>query len=222
LLTGLAPTGGLALLVVPIDLEAPKGRLILPQVQTIRTILDQDSWCIVVKENALQAALDRLNQPPDLVITDSQAFSEVSVIVPDSVPLTSFSILFSRLKGDLSLLVNGTRQIDQLRPGQQVLMCESCSHHPLEDDIGREKIPRWLQQYIGGELQFSHVRGHDFPEDLSPYQLVVQCGACMWNRREMLTRIERCQQAGVAISNYGLTIAFAKVIFPRALQPFNL
>jgi hypothetical protein len=101
-------------------------------------------------------------------------------------------------------------------------MCESCSHHPLEDDIGREKIPRWLQQYVGGELQFSHVRGHDFPEDLSPYQLVVQCGACMWNRREMLTRIERCQQAGVAISNYGLTIAFAKGIFPRALQPFNL
>lgn len=222
LLGELVPTGGVALLVVPIDLEAPKGRLILPQVQTIRAILDQDSWCIVVKENALQSALDRLTEPPDLVVTDSQAFSEVSAIVPDSIPLTSFSILFARLKGDLATLVEGSRHIDQLQPGDKILICESCSHHPLEDDIGREKIPRWLQQYVGGELQFTHSRGHDFPDDLSPFQLVVQCGACMWNRREMLSRIERCQQADVAISNYGLTIAFSKGIFPRALQPFAL
>jgi [FeFe] hydrogenase H-cluster maturation GTPase HydF len=222
LLSDLVPSGGMVLLVVPIDLEAPKGRLILPQVQTIRAILDQDSWCCVVKENALQDALDRLKSPPDLVITDSQAFAEVGAIVPEDVPLTGFSVLFARLKGDLPQLVAGTRHIDQLKPGHHVLVCESCTHHPLEDDIGTEKIPRWLEQHVGGMLKFTHVRGHDFPNDLSPYQLVVQCGACMWNRREMLSRIELCRQAGVPISNYGLTIAFTRGIFPRALQPFGL
>lgn len=222
LLDDLVPSAGLVLLVVPIDLEAPKGRLILPQVQTIRAILDQNAWCIVVKENKLQAALDRLTFPPDLVVTDSQAFAEVDHITPDNIPLTSFSILFARLKGDLPTLVAGTRTIDQLRPGQRVLICEACSHHPVEDDIGRVKIPRWLEQYAGGSLEFTHVRGHDFPADLTPYQLVVQCGACMWNRREMLNRITRCQQAGVPISNYGLTIAFTSGIFPRALRPFAL
>lgn len=222
LLSNLVPSGGMVLLVVPIDLEAPKGRLILPQVQTIRAILDQDSWCCVVKENALQEALNRLNSPPDLVVTDSQAFAEVAAIVPDNIPLTSFSILFARLKGDLPQLVTGTRHIDQLKPGQHVLICEACTHHPLEDDIGTEKIPRWLEQHAGGMLRFTHVRGHDFPDDLSPYQLVVQCGACMWNRREMLSRIDLCHQAGVPISNYGLTIAFTRGIFPRALRPFGL
>lgn len=218
----LVPKGGLVLLVVPIDLEAPKGRLILPQVQTIRAILDQDAWCIVVKENALAAALQRLTSPPDLVVTDSQAFAEVAALTPANIPLTSFSILFARLKGDLATLVDGTRHIARLQPNQQVLICEACSHHPLEDDIGREKIPRWLEQQVGGPLHFSHVRGHDFPADLSPYQLVIQCGSCMWNRREMLQRIEHCRQAAVPISNYGLTIAYTCGIFPRALQPFNL
>ncbi len=222
LLSDLVPAGGMALLVVPIDLEAPKGRLILPQVQTIRSILDQDSWCCVVKENALKDVLGRLKIPPDLVITDSQAFAEVDALVPAEVPLTSFSILFARLKGDLPQLVSGTRHIDKLKPGHHVLVCEACTHHPLEDDIGTEKIPRWLEQHVGGRLKFTHVRGHDFPEDLSPYRLVVQCGACMWNRREMLSRIEHCLQAGVPVSNYGLAIAFTRGIFPRALQPFRL
>lgn len=222
LLDDLVPKGGMVLLVVPIDIEAPKGRLILPQVQTIRAILDRDCWCCVVKENALHDALDRLNTLPDLVVTDSQAFAEVDAIVPDSVPLTSFSILFARLKGDLAEMVEGLNQIDRLKPGNHVLICEACTHHPLEDDIGTEKIPRWLEKHVGGMLEFSYVRGHDFPEDLSPYQLVVQCGACMWNRREMLSRIEHCHQAGVAISNYGLTIAATLGILPRALKPFGL
>lgn len=222
LLGGLVPSGGLIVLVVPIDIEAPKGRLILPQVQTIRAILDRDCWCCVVKENALEDALKRFNAPPDLVITDSQAFAEVAAIVPDSIPLTSFSILFARLKGDLSRLVDGARQIDRLNPGDPVLICESCTHHPMEDDIGTVKIPRWLQHHVGAPLEFTHVRGRDFPDDLTPYRLVIQCGACMWNRQEMLSRIEQCRRAGVPISNYGLTIAFTRGIFPRALRPFGL
>ncbi|GLI39123.1 [FeFe] hydrogenase H-cluster maturation GTPase HydF [Geobacter hydrogenophilus] len=217
----LVPPGELIVLVVPIDKEAPKGRLILPQVQTIRDILDNDACCLVVKEQELRSALDRLNRPPALVVTDSQAFREVAAATPDSVPLTSFSILYARSKGDLNELVQGTIAIDRLRTGDHVLVCESCSHHPIEEDIGREKIPAWLQQYVGGRLEFTHVQGHDFPDDLNPYQFVVQCGACMMNRREILSRIVRCRRAGVPISNYGMTIAFSLGILPRALGPFQ-
>lgn len=216
----LIPPGELAVLVVPIDKEAPKGRLILPQVQTIRDVLDHDACCMVVKDRDLQGALARLREPPALVVTDSQAFLEVAAVTPDSVPMTSFSILFARIKGDLTELVRGTLAIDRLQPGDHVLICETCTHHPIEEDIGREKIPRWLQHYVGGTLRFTHVQGHDFPDDLSPYRLVVQCGACMGNRREILSRIARCQEAGVPISNYGLTIAFSLGILPRALGPF--
>ncbi|CAG0960763.1 tRNA modification GTPase MnmE [Geobacteraceae bacterium] len=216
----LVPPGELVVLVVPIDKEAPKGRLILPQVQTIRDILDSDAYCMVVKERELRDALARLKSPPALVVTDSQAFLEVAAATPDNVPLTSFSILFARTKGDLNQLVRGTMAIDRLQPGDHVLICESCTHHPIEEDIGREKIPRWLRDYVGGRLEFTHVQGHDFPDDLSPYRLVVQCGACMGNRREVLSRIVRCRQAGVPISNYGLTIAFSLGILPRALGPF--
>ncbi len=217
----LVPAGELVVLVVPIDLEAPKGRLILPQVQSIRDILDNDAYCMVVKERELRDALDRLKRPPALVVTDSQAFLKVAADTPDEVPLTSFSILFARNKGDLTELIRGTMAIENLQAGDHVLVCESCSHHPMGEDIGRVKIPRWLRQYVGGQLEFTHVQGHDFPEDLSRYQLVVQCGACMWNRREMLSRIFRCQKAGVPISNYGLTIAYSLGIFPRALGPFS-
>ncbi len=216
----LVPPGELVVLVIPIDKEAPKGRLILPQVQTIRDILDNDAYCMVVKERELRDALARLKSPPALIVTDSQAFLEVAAETPDSVPLTSFSILFARTKGDLNELVRGTMAIDRLQPGDHVLICESCTHHSIEEDIGREKIPRWLRDYVGGRLEFTHVQGHDFPDDLSPYRLVVQCGACMGNRREVLSRIIRCQQAGVPISNYGLTIAFSLGILPRALGPF--
>lgn len=212
--------GEMAVLVVPIDKEAPKGRLILPQVQAIRDLLDGDSFCLVVKERELRAALDRLKQPPRLVVTDSQAFLKVAADTPAGVPMTSFSILFSRFKGDLLTQVQGALAVDSLRSGDRILVAEACSHHPIAEDIGRVKIPRWLTQYVGGKLRFEHVQGHDFPEDLASYKLVIHCGACMSNRREMLTRLMRCGQAGVPMTNYGLVIAYSLGIFERALEPF--
>jgi [FeFe] hydrogenase H-cluster maturation GTPase HydF len=212
--------GEMAVLVVPIDKEAPKGRLIQPQVLAIRDLLDSDAYCLVVKERELRSALDRLKSPPKLVVTDSQAFLKVAADTPRNVPLTSFSILMSRFKGDLLAQVRGTLAIENLRRDDRVLIAEACSHHPIGEDIGRVKIPRWLAQYTGEKLRIEHVQGHDFPADLANYKLVIHCGACMWNRREMLGRILRCQQAGVPITNYGLTIAYSLGIFERALQPF--
>jgi [FeFe] hydrogenase H-cluster maturation GTPase HydF len=216
----LVPAGSLVVLVTPIDKEAPKGRLILPQVQSIRDLLDNDAMALVVKERELATALGRLNDPPALVVTDSQAFLKVSADTPATVPLTSFSILFARQKGDLVALVRGAMAIDDLKSGDPVLICEACSHHPIADDIGRVKIPRWLTQYVGGSLEFVHFCGHDYPDDLSRFRLVVHCGACVQNRREMIARINRCQSAGVPITNYGLTIAYTLGIFERALSPF--
>lgn len=216
----LIPAGELAVLVVPIDLEAPKGRLILPQVQSIRDVLDSDAYCMIVKERELRDALDRLNRPPAIVVTDSQAFLKVAGDTPPEILMTSFSVLFARYKGDLSEFVRGAMTIEDLEPGQRVLVAEACSHHPIGEDIGRVKIPRWLTQYVGGKLEFEWVQGHDFPDDLSPYSLIVHCGACMWNRREMLSRMVRCRQAGVPIANYGVAIAYSLGIFERALQPF--
>ncbi len=216
----LVRAGDLVMLVVPIDLEAPKGRLILPQVQALRDTLDVDAYCMVVKEREMRDALERLNRPPDLVVTDSQGFLKVAGDTPAGVPMTSFSILYARAKGDLTAFVRGAMAIEKLRPGDRVLIGEACSHHPIGEDIGRVKIPRWLRQYVGGKLEFDSVQGHDFPEDLSPYKLVVHCGGCMWNRREMLSRILRCQQAGVPIANYGMTIAYTLGVFERALEPF--
>jgi len=216
----LVPAGELVALVVPIDLEAPKGRLILPQVQSIRDILDSDAYCLVVKERELRDALDRLKRPPALVVTDSQGFLKVAGDTPDTVPMTSFSIVFARYKGDLGEFVRGALAIERLKPGDRVLIAEACSHHPIGEDIGRVKIPRWLTQYVGGKLEFTSTQGHDFPDDLSPYRLVIHCGGCMWNRREMLSRILRCRRAGVPITNYGLSIAYSLGIFERALRPF--
>jgi [FeFe] hydrogenase H-cluster maturation GTPase HydF len=220
ILGDLVGAGEMAVLVVPIDKEAPKGRLILPQVQAIRDLLDSDAYCLVVKERELSHALERLRKPPKLVITDSQVFLKVAADTPREVLLTSFSILFARFKGDLAELIRGTMAIDQLKPGGRILIAEACSHHPIAEDIGRVKIPRWLTQYVGGKLEFEMVQGHDFPENLSSYQLIVHCGACMMNRREMLERILRCRQEGLPITNYGLTIAYSLGIFERALEPF--
>jgi [FeFe] hydrogenase H-cluster maturation GTPase HydF len=214
------PPGELAVLVVPIDKEAPRGRLILPQVQSIRDLLDNDSFCLVVKERELREALARLTRPPALVVTDSQAFLKVAADTPPGVPMTSFSILFARYKGDLVQLARGARAIDRLRPGDRVLIAESCAHHPIADDIGRVKIPRWLEQFVGGKLEFAHAQGHDFPDNPSTYQLVVHCGACMWNRREMLNRLLRCREADTPATNYGVAIAHALGILERALAPF--
>lgn len=216
----LLDAGELALLVVPIDIEAPKGRLILPQVQTIRDILDHNAAAMVVKENQVASALSRLLTPPALVITDSQEFKSVAAVVPKDVPLTSFSIIMARYKGDLLAFARGALAIADLKPGDSVLIAESCSHHPVGDDIGRVKIPRWLQQYTGGALEITHVAGHDFPDDLEHFSLIVQCGSCMHTRRQILERIASAQNRGVPITNYGMAIAFCLGIFERALAPF--
>ncbi len=220
IVSDLVPPGEMAILVVPIDLEAPKGRLILPQVQTIRDLLDNDSMVMVVKERELREAIDRFKKPPVLVITDSQAFLKVAADVPREIKLTSFSILFARFKGELNEFTRGAISIDKLKTGDKVLICESCTHHAIGDDIGRVKIPRWLTQYVGGKLEFEHYAGHDFPENISDYKLIIHCGACMTNRREILSRIMKASEAGVPITNYGLTIAYSLGIFERALEPF--
>jgi len=220
ILGDLVGPGEMAVLVVPIDKEAPRGRLIMPQVQSIRDLLDSDSYCMVVKERELRSALENVKRPPKLVVTDSQAFLKVAADTPREVPLTSFSILFSRFRGDLLAQVEGTLAIESLKTGDRILVAEHCSHHPIGEDIGRVKLPRWLTQYVGGKLEFVHVQGHDFPDDLTPYKLIIHCGACTANRREMLTRILRCRQQGVPITNYGLAISYSLGIFERALEPF--
>ncbi len=220
ILSDLVGPGELAVLVVPIDKEAPRGRLILPQVQAIRDLLDGDAMAMVVKERELKSALERLARPPRLVVTDSQAFLKVAADTPPGVPMTSFSVLMARFKGDLVSLAEGALGVEKLRPGSRVLIAESCSHHPIGEDIGRVKIPRWLTQYVGGKLDFTHVQGQDFPEDVTKWELVIHCGACTFNRRGMLSRIERCRRQGVPVTNYGLTIAYSLGIFERALGPF--
>ncbi|MEN6414026.1 MAG: [FeFe] hydrogenase H-cluster maturation GTPase HydF [Veillonellales bacterium] len=214
--------GDTVVLVVPIDLAAPKGRLILPQVQTIRDVLDHDAYSIVVKERELKEALDQLRQLPKLVVTDSQEFLKVAADTPPEVQLTSFSILFARHKGDLETLVAGARAIDSLKPGDRVLIAEGCTHHRQADDIGQVKIPRWLRQMVGGELEFEWVSGGTFPPDLQQYQLIVHCGACMLNRREMLYRLSQARLMKVPIVNYGVLIAYVHGILHRALMPFPL
>lgn len=214
--------GDIAVLVVPIDLAAPAGRLILPQVQMIRDILDHDAMAYTVKERELKECIASLNRKPKIVITDSQVFLKADADTPPDVLLTSFSILFARYKGDLETMVRGAKAIERLKPGDKVLISESCTHHRVEDDIGTVKIPRWLRQHVGGELIVDHSSGLTFPQNLSEYKLVLHCGACMTNRREMLARIVQVQQAGVPIVNYGVAIAALMGILRRALSPFPL
>ena len=220
LIGDLLPPGGLAVLVVPIDLQAPKGRLILPQVQTIRDALDNDAMTLVVKERELAAALTNLKNPPAIVVTDSQAILKVTADVPKDIPVTTFSILFARQKSDLTIMARGAAAIDSLQPGDNILIAEACSHHALEDDIGRIKIPRWLRQYVGGDLQIDISSGRDYPDDLKKYKLILHCGACMINRREMLNRLRKAQDAGVPVTNYGVAISFLQGAISRSLAPF--
>ncbi|HBT77337.1 MAG TPA: [FeFe] hydrogenase H-cluster maturation GTPase HydF [Planctomycetaceae bacterium] len=223
ILADLLPAGELAVFVVPIDKEAPKGRLILPQVQTIRDVLDGDQGCLVVKTGQLKDALDRLNRPPAIVVTDSQVLDEVGALVPRDIPLTTFSILFARQKGDLATMVDGARAIGKLPPQSRVLIAESCGHHPIAEDIGTAKIPNRLRQTVGPDLTIEHVHGHDFPAShVADWDLVIHCGACMWNRREMLSRMMHCRASGVPITNYGLAIAAMSGILERAIEPFGI
>jgi len=220
LIGDLMPPGGLALLVVPIDLQAPKGRLILPQVQTIRDALDNDAAVLIVKERELATTLACLNRKPDLAVCDSQAILKVSADVPKEIPCTTFSILFARQKGNLSVAAAGAASLESLRPGDRVLIAEACSHHPLQDDIGRIKIPRWLNQYVGGELKIEVSSGRDYPEGLDRYRLVIHCGGCMLTRREMLSRLQKAKEASVPVTNYGLAISFTQGVIRRVLSPF--
>jgi [FeFe] hydrogenase H-cluster maturation GTPase HydF len=220
LIGDLLPAGGLAILIVPIDLQAPKGRLILPQVQTIREALDHDASVYVVKEREYSAALNNLKNLPDIVVCDSQVVLKMVADTPEAVKCTTFSILFSRNKGDLVEMVRGAAVIETLKPNDKVLIAEACSHHAIEDDIGRVKIPRWLRQYVGGDLQLDVYSGRDYPENLKEYKLIVHCGGCMLTRREMLSRIQKAKEEKVPITNYGLCISFSQGVIKRVLSPF--
>ena len=215
----LVPPQSTVILVIPIDKEAPKGRIILPQVQTIRDLLDSNCMPYVVKETELKQAIENLKTPPALVITDSQAFKKVSEIVPENIPLTSFSILFARLKGDLDEFIKGANAIENLKDGDMVLILESCTHHAIEDDIGRVKIPNLLRKRTGKNLVIHNYAGHDFP-DVKDYKLIIHCGACMTNRREVLSRILIANNSGVPITNYGVAISYCLGILPRAIKIF--
>ncbi len=212
--------GDLVLLVVPLDLGAPKGRLILPQVQTIRDILDNDATAIVVKERELAATLDKLAVPPHLVITDSQVVLKVAGDVPDEIPLTTFSTVFSRFKGDLRQLVQGVKAIDQLQNGDRIMIAEACTHHAMADDIGRVKIPRWISQYTGKKLNFELAAGPVFPADLQDYQLILQCGGCTISRTAYRNRIETASSLGIPMTNYGIAISYVQGVLNRIIRPF--
>ncbi len=214
--------GDWVVLVVPIDLAAPKGRLILPQVMVLREILDCDAIAITVKEKEIDEALSNLHRKPALVITDSQVVMSVAGDVPDDIRLTTFSTLMARFKGDLDKLVAGAETIDKLEDGDTILMAEACSHHAVADDIGRVKIPRWLSQYTGKDLNFEFYSGHDFPENLERFKLAIHCGGCMINRTEMLRRIKECHRRGVPITNYGVAISKLQGVLERVLKPFDL
>ncbi len=212
--------GDLVVLVVPIDLGAPKGRLILPQVQTLREILDSDAISLMVKERELATALSRMNQKPKLVVCDSQVVLKVTADTPPDVRMTTFSILMARFKGDMLGLAEGAGAISRLQPGDRVLIAEACSHHALADDIGRVKIPRWLRQYAGGHLDVDVKSGKDFPDDLTPYALIVQCGGCTVTRKQILVRQYRAARQGVPMTNYGMAISVSQGVMERALECF--
>lgn len=207
-------------LVVPIDLEAPKGRLILPQVQTIRDALDHGAAALVVRDREYPRLLAKLTPPPELVVCDSQVVLRMVADTPEPIRCTTFSILFSRFKGDLVAAARGVTRIRRLRDGDRVLIAEACTHHPLEDDIGRVKIPAWLRRYVGSEIDIEVCSGRDYPDNLKDYQLIIHCGACMLTRREMLFRVDQARRARVPLTNYGVCISFLQGVLERVLTPF--
>ena len=210
----------LAVLVVPIDSAAPKGRLILPQQQTIRDILEAGAIPVVARESELPQALASLNRKPKLVITDSQAFEKVSKDTPDDIALTSFSILFARYKGNLKTVVHGARALDSLKDGDTILISEGCTHHRQCEDIGTVKLPNWVRKHTGKDLNFAFTSGTEFPLDLSPYQLIIHCGGCTLNEREMKYRLKCAEDAGIPMTNYGIAIAHMHGILERSIAPF--
>lgn len=221
LLGDLSPEHSTVVMIIPIDYEAPKGRLIMPQVQAIRDCLDNNQNVLVVKENDYKAVLQNFKNPPALVVCDSQVVDKMVAETPANIKCTTFSILMARFKGDLQKMTAGAEMIDKLQDGDKILIAESCTHHAVEDDIGRVKIPNWLQKKTGKNLQIDHVSGCDFATNLAKYKLVIQCGGCAINRKEILSRIYKCEQAGVAITNYGVCISKLKGVLPRVLEPFN-
>lgn len=220
LVRDLVNPGDTVILVIPIDKEAPKGRLIMPQMQTARDLLDGGALPYLVRDTELETALASLKEPPALVITDSQVFQHVATIVPETIPLTGFSVVMARAKGDLTSEARALERLAQLKSDAHILIAEACTHHPISEDIGTVKIPRLLHKALGDGITIDHAQGKDFPENLADYDLVIHCGGCMLNRRTMLSRIQACTQAGVPLTNYGLVLAYFSGIAPRALKPF--
>ena len=223
ILGDLLPSGRglpLAVLIVPIDLQAPKGRLILPQVQSIRDCLDSDAAVAVVKEREFPAFLQRLASPPELVVCDSQIALKMVADTPTSVPCTTFSILFSRYKGNIDEMAQGAAVIPSLKSSDRILVSEACTHHALEDDIGRVKIPRWIRQFTGADIKIDHCTGKDYPVDINTYNLIIHCGGCSLTRREMLWRIEQARASHVPVTNYGMAISVLQGVIERTLSPF--
>ncbi len=213
--------GDIVLLITPIDIEAPEGRLILPQVQAIRDILDNDATCIVLKEREVDAFLKRTGIKPDLAITDSQVFLKADASIPKNIPLTSFSIMLARYKGDFERYLKGTPKISQLQNGDRILLLESCTHHVSCNDIGRSKIPRWISNFTGKQHEFDVVSGFDnLPHPIESYSLVIQCGGCVVTRKQLTNRLKPAIDAGIPITNYGMTIAYVLGIYNRAIAPF--
>ena len=221
LVGNLAPEHSTIVMLIPIDYEAPKGRLIMPQVQAIRDCLDHNQSILAVKENDYVSVLQNFKNPPALVICDSQVVDKMVAETPANIKCTTFSILMARFKGDLRKMAEGAAMIDRLQDGDKILIAESCTHHAVEDDIGRVKIPNWLTRKTEKNLQIDFVSGCDFSNNLTDYKLVIQCGGCAFNRREILSRIYKCEQAGVAITNYGICISELKGVLRRVLEPFG-
>jgi [FeFe] hydrogenase H-cluster maturation GTPase HydF len=215
--------GDVVLLITPIDIEAPEGRMILPQVQVIRDVLDHDGVVVICKEREVDAYLRKMDPKPVLVITDSQVFPKADAAVPRDIPLTSFSIVLARQKGDFDNYIKGTPFISKLKDGDRVLILESCSHHVSCDDIGRIKIPRWLSSFTGRKLEFTTVAGLDrIPGDMKDYAMVIQCGSCMITRKQLISRLKPAVDAGIPVTNYGMAIAYVHGIYDRAIEPFRV